>query len=114
MLRMQKNIFILVITTVLIGVLSYISYIIYPTIRGPQITLDSPADGEIVEGTQIDVRGSSVNVAKIFMNGTPLNISKEGNFYGKFAIYAGSNILVIEGYDRFGRKVSLERILGTN
>jgi Glucodextranase, domain B len=113
MLRTQKKILIFVAIVATIAIISYIAYTIWPTIKGPSIDLLSPQNGEIVEGTSIIVKGETKNIAKIYMNGSPINLNKNGYFETKFAIYAGSNILVIEGYDRYGRKVNITRLLGT-
>lgn len=113
MLRMQKILVWLGSGLVFSGILGYGLFIFWPLLTRPEIIINTPQQGEIVSGTEVLVRGEVKNVNKLFLNNTSLNISKSGTFEGRVAIWEGNTILVLIGYDRFGRSVSVSRIIGT-
>lgn len=113
MLRMQK-IFLWMLSLVFIaGVLGYAVFVFSPIISHPQITINTPQNGEIVSGTEVIVRGETKNISKLYLNGSQLTLSRTGNFESRLAIWEGHTILTLTGYDRFGRSVSVSRIIGT-
>lgn len=110
---MQKNILYVALVLVLVSLISYGLFVFSPLLKRPNITISTPQNGEIVSGTEVQVRGTVENVSKLTLNNTPLTISKSGTFEGRVAIWEGNTILVLTGYDRFGRSVTVSRIIGT-
>ena len=113
MIRYERQIVIFLGTIFFLIVIIYGFFKISPVILGPEIVLKSPSDGEIVEDTNLIVRGSSKRITKLLINGSKVSLTKDGNFETNLAIWRGHTILVVEGYDRFGRKVSITKNIGT-
>lgn len=110
---MQKIILSIILSLVLIGLVGYGLFVFSPLLKKPNITVNTPQNGEIVSGTEVQVRGTVENVSKLTLNNTLLTISKSGTFEGRLAIWEGHTILILTGYDRFGRSVTVSRIIGT-
>lgn len=113
MLRMQKIILSITLSLVLIGLVGYGLFVFSPLLKRPSIIINTPQNGEIISGTEVIVRGEAKNISKLTLNNFPLIVSKSGTFEGRLAIWEGHTILILTGYDRFGRSVTVSRIIGT-
>jgi hypothetical protein len=113
MFRFQKTLGVILSGAILVIILIYGGYKLLPIIRGPEIEVSNVNSGDLLSGTTITLRGSTKRVTKLYINGSKVNLSKEGSFETDLAIWEGSTILLLEGYDRFGRKVSITKIIGT-
>lgn len=102
-----------IFTLLLLGVLSYGVYKAMPLILGPSIEIASPQNGEIIEGTTVNIRGTVVRSQQFFVNGIATPFSKEGLFETRIPIYPGNNILTLTAIDRFNRPVTVTLTLGT-
>lgn len=94
-------------------VFSYGVYKALPIILGPKIDLTEPRDGEEALGTTIPVRGTVYRTKMLLINSIPTPVTETGMFESKVAIYPGSNILILEAEDRFGRTTTITRNIGT-
>jgi hypothetical protein len=110
---LRKILIIALLTWFSLTVIGYGIYRALPIILGPKIELNSPTEGEVVKGTSITVSGSVLRAKSLYINSIPTAFNDTGNFTTRLAVYPGSNILIIEAYDRFGRKVVLERSIGS-
>ena len=110
---MQKIILVACLSLLIVGVAGYGIFIFSPILKRPSVIINYPSEGETVSGTEIIVKGQVKNVSRLYLNGSQLTISKNGGFESRLAIWEGHTILVITGYDRFGRSVSVSRIIGT-
>lgn len=110
---MQKNILWVVSVIFIAVLLGYGFWVFSPLLERPKVVINSPQEGEIISGTETVVRGEVTNVTKLYLNNTQLPISKSGTFEGRLAIWEGHTILILTGYDRFGRSVTVSRIIGT-
>ncbi len=110
---LRKVVFIALLTWFSLTVVGYGIYKATPIILGPKIELSTPQDGEIVAGTSISVRGTVLRAKSLYINGIPVFFNEDGNFETRLAVYPGSNILILEAYDRFGRLLSMNRNIGT-
>ncbi len=113
MFRHQRQIILFLILCVFVAFICFGVYQLYPIIKGPEIEVLSPKQGEVIEETSLKIRGNTKRVSKLFINGSKIEMNKSGSFETDLAIYAGSNILLIEGYDSFGKKVSITKNIGT-
>ena len=94
-------------------VLGYTVYRAIPLILGPEIVLSQPSNNS-VEGTSIVVSGTVYRANTLSINGISVPITPEGKFNTRLAIYPGSNIMVIQVTDRFGRVETISKNLRTN
>ena len=74
-------------------------------LRGPQITITSPADGSVFFEPPVSIVGTAQNISVITLNGAPIFTDSEGRFGQKLLLLPGYNILTISAQDRFGKKV---------
>lgn len=112
MLKMQKIIIWVLTGLLLLGLVGYAFFVFSPVLSRPKITITTPANGEIVSGEDVIVRGEVKNVTKLYLNNVQLPVSKSGTFEGRLGVWEDSTILVLEGVDRFGRIVTVSRIVG--
>lgn len=74
-------------------------------LRGPQVTITSPKNGETVEKPVVVIEGATQHVAYISLNDGTIFIDSQGLFKEKLLLLPGYNILTIKAEDRFGKKV---------
>lgn len=74
-------------------------------LRGPQITLISPQNGETFENALVVIEGAAHNVTSISLNDGAIFVDSKGNFKEKLLLLPGYNILSVKAEDRFGKKV---------
>lgn len=109
----RKIVFITLLTWFSLTVVGYGIYKALPIILGPKIVIDSPENGDIVNGTSIAVRGSVNRTNALYINDIPTAFTESGTFETKLALYPGSNILIVKAIDRFGRTVTKTVNIGT-
>jgi hypothetical protein len=110
---LRKLFFITILSLFSLSVFGYGIYKALPIILGPKVELSYPQNAEVVEGTTIPVRGTVTRVKTLYINSIPTAFTESGSFETRLSIYPGNNILVVEGYDRFGRLTTITRNIGT-
>lgn len=78
-------------------------------IFGPQISIVSHYDGEVVERPLVEVEGHAKNVAWISFNDRQIFTDEEGLWEEKLIVSEGLSIITLKARDRFGRET--EKIL---
>lgn len=73
--------------------------------KGPQLTLDSPKDGELFSTSQAIISGTAKNIAFISLNDRQIFTDETGRFKEKLLLPYGYTILKIEAKDKFGKTV---------
>ncbi len=111
---LRKIIFVLLLTSFSTIVIVYGVYKATPIILGPGVEITSVKNGEIVNGTNVTIKGNVLRAKSLYINNIPTTFDENGSFETKLAIYPGSNILAIDVEDRFGRVKSKIISLGTN
>lgn len=104
--RKAKLIF--VIIAFFIGAVLIAGYVYFQSreyIRGPQIYITEPKNGEAFENQLITISGKTENVAFLTLNDTPLSVDQQGYFTEKLLLLSGYNIFTLSAQDRFGKKV---------
>jgi hypothetical protein len=109
----RKILYILIFSFLLLGVLGYGFYKALPLILGPKIEIASPTNGDAVEGTTVNIRGTVVRSQQFYVNGIATAFTKEGLFETRIPIYPGNNILTLTALDRFNRQTTVNLTLGT-
>lgn len=93
----------------IIAVLTVIMYSYYQAqkiMQGPQITLASPEDGVTVSQALTKIKGQAININRLTLDSRDIMLDEKGNFEEKLLLSYGYNIMMIEGWDKFGRKTS--------
>jgi len=71
-------------------------------IEGPELTVISPAHGEHLTETLLEVRGVARNVTRVSINGRPITTDPEGAFTETLVTPAGYGVILVEAENRFG------------
>ena len=74
-------------------------------LRGPQVVIDQPTDGQVFSTAPIVISGNAQNVAYITLDGASIFVDAKGDFSQKLLLEPGYNILTVAAQDRFGKKV---------
>jgi len=87
-------------------VCGYSLYQAQKIIQGPEITITTPENGTTTNQSLIDISGKTANLTKLTLNDRSILKDEEGLFTEKFLLSYGYNQLRLEGWDKFGRKIS--------
>lgn len=109
----RKILYIAIFTLLLLGVLGYGFYKALPLILGPKIEIASPTNGDAIEGTTVNIRGTVLRSQQLYVNGIATPFSSSGLFETRIPIYPGNNILTLTAIDRFDRPVTVTLTIGT-
>lgn len=83
----------------------------FPLYEGPSITLITPVAGDISTTGTVLVSGRAFRVQNLTLNGVPLIPDEKGSFSEELALPDGPVILSLRATDRFGRTITLERMV---
>lgn len=98
---------------IILSLLFLISFLIYTgfeakkLIYGPQIILNSPKDGETLQGIGVVVvSGNTKNITFVTLNGRQIFTDANGNFNENLVLLPGYNIITISAKGRYGKEIS--------
>ena len=74
-------------------------------LEGPNITIESPLNGQEVEEFSTEITGKTSGISTLFLNGRQIFTDKEGRFREDLLLAEGYNIIEVSGADKFGRAV---------
>lgn len=81
-------------------------------IFGPQVSIDSPKDGEVVSSPLLTISGKGSNIAWISLNDRQIFTDEKGRWEETLIVAQGLSIMTVRVVDRFGReKVKSVRVL---
>ncbi|HEY0908305.1 MAG TPA: hypothetical protein VGE35_03070 [Candidatus Paceibacterota bacterium] len=72
-------------------------------IEGPDIGIDSPANGATLAESLVEVKGFARNISFLTLNGEKIFTDESGVFSEQVLLSYGYNIMTLEAKDRFGR-----------
>lgn len=104
----MKRSYILIIRIALIAIVTLIilGYGLFQArdfIKGPDIFISTPQNGDEISKPVILVAGGTININNISLNDRPIFIDKLGNFSEKLQLSVGYNIIKLVAQDKFGR-----------
>ncbi len=94
---------------VVLSVFFVISYGLFEArrlIEGPEITIESPADGSATSTSAVTIIGTAKNIAFLTINDAPSYTDEAGKFVYRFSPPAGYTIVTVAATDRFGRRAN--------
>jgi|JI8StandDraft_1071087.scaffolds.fasta_scaffold20607_2 hypothetical protein len=97
------------VLVLLLITLGYGIYLGIPLIQGPSVVLNSPQDGQYIEGGLLVVSGKATRSSELKLNGRTLLMDTEGNFATSFVLPVGSAIITLTAHDRMERSITLTR-----
>jgi hypothetical protein len=71
--------------------------------EGPIIHIQSPTEGEVVEGPAVHVTGYGKNLSYLYINGSQAYLNENGELMYTYTPPLGYTVLTAEARDRFGR-----------
>lgn len=74
-------------------------------IKGPEIEITEPKNGETLSKSLISITGIAKNISFITLNDRQIYVDNNGNFKETLLLSYGYNIISIKAYDRFKRKI---------
>lgn len=81
---------------------------IYYSQKPPQLDVSSPTDNQQVNGTNVEVSGSTTAGVRLTVNGRLIIVSSAGKFSTQFPLVAGANALVFIATDKTGNQTRAE------
>lgn len=90
-----KVLTIIISISFLLGVLFYIGYQIYQFQSPPNISISTPTDESTTENETITIEGTTDKNSSIFINDSPIEISKDGYFKTEIPLDIGVNLITI-------------------
>ncbi|MEN9614101.1 MAG: hypothetical protein RLZZ347_408 [Candidatus Parcubacteria bacterium] len=97
-----KSLIILLFVVVISGYALYRSQALR---QGPELTLDSPKDGQLFSTSDVEISGTAKNIAFISLNDRQIFTDETGHFSEKLLLPYGYTILKVEAKDKFGKTV---------
>lgn len=101
----------LLIGLVLASLAAYGLWEAYPLLAGPALSVAEPVQGASYPGGVATISGRASRAATLTLDGAPLLADQSGRFLATLAFPAGGSILTFTATDRFGRRVSKERLI---
>jgi hypothetical protein len=95
-----RKIGIIVFILVIVGYAAFQSRKLF---EGPDIAINSPANGATLTSSLIQVEGVAQNIKSLTLNDQTLFTDEAGNFKDTLLLYPGYNIIKLEGTDKFGK-----------
>ena len=83
----------------------------WPLVRGPTLSVASPADGAAFPNGIVTVSGNVARAAIFTLDGAPLLRDQQGNFSSVLTFPRGGSILTFVATDRFGRTITATRTI---
>jgi len=78
-------------------------------IKGPEISISYPNNGEEVLSPEIEIKGKAKNISNISLNGRQIFTNDKGEFKEHLLLPPGYTIIEVKATDRFGREIGLRR-----
>lgn len=100
----------IVVIAILVG--GFVFYGLYKSedfLRGPKIIIESPANGQTVSNSYLEIRGAAKNVSLLYLNGRQIFTDKNGIFKENLLLARGYNIIEVSAKDKFNREIKLKR-----
>jgi hypothetical protein len=74
-------------------------------LEGPTVTLVSPTEGMTSTSSLVSVYGVAKHVKELTLDGRPIFIDLEGNFFERLLLMDGYNIMELTAKDAEGREI---------
>ena len=94
---------ILILIIIIVGYALFNSRIF---IKGPQLIIESPTDGQSLSERKITLTGKTINTSFISVNDRAILIDEQGNFDVPIIMQSDYNQIVIKAHDKFNRQVT--------
>jgi cytoskeletal protein RodZ len=86
-----------------IGFFSYLYFELRSFVSEPRLVIETPSDGETVEGTEVIVSGKTDPRAEVRINAVETIVDETGAFSERVTLTAGLNTITVSSENRFGK-----------
>lgn len=73
-------------------------------IAEPRLAIVRPADGEIIEGNTVNVKGFTEKDSEVFINDQPVLVNDQGEFSENVGLQEGLNVIVARSKNKFDKE----------
>lgn len=77
----------------------------------PQLTIERPQEGAILDSDKVIISGKTDNDAVISINNQKIAVSSDGNFSTTITLPPGVNTLLVESISKSGKKTAVNRTI---
>jgi hypothetical protein len=95
-----------IIGLVILLVLSYTLFEARRLLAGPDISIESPADGTATSSSAVTIVGKAENISFLTINDAPFYTDESGKFVYRFSPPVGYTVVTVAATDRFGRSAT--------
>jgi len=96
------NIGAVVLVLLLIATTAYFLFGMRNVTQGPQILINAPAEGVVVDRSVVELQGKVKNVSKISINGEPIKVQGDDRIKEQFVLQPGENTFRLTAQDKYG------------
>lgn len=96
----------IILITLALAIVGYGLFEARRLIEGPDIAIQSPADGSATSSPLVTVVGTAQNISFLTINDAPSYTDEEGRFVYRFSPPPGYTVVTVGAVDRFGRRAS--------
>lgn len=104
-----RSTFVVGIILVILLVFGYLGFQYIGFISPPRLTLDSPKENQIIDGTNVLVFGSTELDAKIIVNNQPVLVDDNGKFNVSINIARETKEITVKAISRSGKETTVSR-----
>lgn len=102
----RKKVELYSVVFLIILAITYGGFRAYPLIRGPQITVYSPNEGDTVASTTFEVSGKVTRVKEITIQGRQIPVDEEGHFKELLVADTPYTIIIMTAMDSYGKRIT--------
>ena len=84
-------------------IVGYALYEAWDYFSGPAITIASPNNGATLNEPLVEIQGTAINSAEVFLNGQRILTNDKGEFRERLLLAEGYNIIGLKAEDKFKR-----------
>lgn len=108
-----RTTFFLGIGLVILIILSYLGFQYFSFISPPKVIIESPTDGQIVNGKTVKVFGSTQVDVKISVDNQPVLVDKDGKFSLDIGVSKDTQQIIVTAESRNGKITTISRKIQT-
>lgn len=102
----------LLLALLVLGIISYALFRVSPLVRGPEIVILEPQDGETIDADFADLKIQTKRVSELFVNNQPIFINADGTTLYRLYLQSGISVIQVDAFDIYGtQKNSLFSVL---
>lgn len=103
---LRKQVELLLVGFLVLSAILYGGFRAYPLLTGPSIIINTPLDGETVDGSTFQISGTVLRSKEITLQGRLITVDTEGHFSETLVSQQPYTIIVMTALDTYGTKIT--------